>query len=132
MIKKTITYTDYDDNERTETFMFNLSKAEVMEMEVSASGGLSKMLQRLVEEQDIPRIMIIFKELILKSYGVKSPDGKHFVKSEELSTAFCQTEAYSVFFTELMNDTNVAIAFINGIVPQKKVEEAYPLAKLNN
>lgn len=122
MIKKTITYEDFDGNERTEDFHFNLSRAEATLMETGVNGGLSKMLEKLVMEQDITRIMGVINDLILKSYGIKSGDGKHFVKSEELSTAFSQTEAYSELFMELMTDTTKIVAFIDGIVPKKKTE----------
>ena len=117
MIKKTITYTDYDGNERTEDFYFNLSKAEVTEMELSVDGGLVKTLHRIVAEQDSKRIVEMFKDLILKSYGQKSPDGKRFVKSKELIEAFSQTEAYSQLFMELATDAQASAAFVNGIVP---------------
>jgi hypothetical protein len=117
MIAKTITYTDYNDVERTEKFYFNLSKAEVMEMEMSTSGGLAEMIQRVVAAQDQPAIIKIFKDLILKAYGVKSPDGRKFIKSEELSLDFAQTEAYSQLFMELATDAEKASEFVNGIVP---------------
>ena len=76
MLKKIISYTDYNGNERTEDFYFNLSKAEIMEMEMSTSGGLSEVIQNVVKTQDVPSIIKIFKDLILKAYGEKSPDGK--------------------------------------------------------
>ena len=117
MLKKTITYTDYNDNERTEDFYFNLSKAEIMEMEMSTAGGLAEMITKMVATQDAPSIIKIFKELILKAYGEKSPDGKRFNKSEELSTAFSQTEAYSILFMELATDADAAAKFVNGIIP---------------
>lgn len=117
MLKKTITYTDYNGVERTEDFYFNLTKAEVMEMEMSTSGGLSEMINKIVATQDAPAIIKIFKDIILKSYGEKSLDGKKFVKSEELSNAFSQTEAYSMLFMELATDTEAASNFINAIVP---------------
>jgi hypothetical protein len=94
MLKKTITYVDYDGNERTEDFYFNLSKAELIEIETSNNGGLSKMIEKLVAEQDMRRIVEIFKDIILKAYGEKSLDGKRFVKSAELRDSFEQTEAY--------------------------------------
>jgi len=117
MLKKTITYTDYNGNERTEDFYFNLSKAEIMEMEMSTAGGLTEMIQKIVAAQDAPAIIKVFKELILKAYGEKSPDGKRFIKSEELSTAFSQTEAFSQLFMELATDADAAAKFVNGIVP---------------
>ena len=117
MLKKTITYNDYNGNERTEDFYFNLTKAEIMEMELGTTGGLAEMLTRIVAAQDAPAIIKIFKDIVLKAYGEKSPDGKRFVKSEELSTAFSQTEAYSQLFMELATDADEAAKFINGIVP---------------
>ena len=117
MLKKSITYTDYNGTERTEDFYFNLTKAEIMEMEMSTAGGLSEMLQNIVKAQDAPSIIKIFKELVLKAYGQKSPDGKRFIKSEELSTEFSQTEAYSQLFMELATDADAAAKFVNGIVP---------------
>lgn len=117
MLKKTITYTDYNGSERTEDFYFNLTKAEVMEMEMSTSGGLTEMINRIVAAQDAPAIIGIFKKLVLKAYGVKSPDGKRFIKSEELSTEFSQTEAYSQLFMELATNADEASKFVNGIVP---------------
>lgn len=117
MLKKTITYTDYNGSERTEDFYFNLSKAEIMEMEMGTSGGLAEMITRIVAAQDAPAIIKIFKELILKAYGEKSPDGKRFVKSEEISNAFAQTEAYSDLFMELATDADAAAKFVNGIIP---------------
>lgn len=117
MLKKTITYTDYNEITHTETYYFNLSKAECMEMEMSTSGGLTEMINKIIETQDVPAIIKIFKDLILKAYGVKSPDGKRFIKSEELSTAFAQTEAYSVLFMELATNAEEAATFVNGIMP---------------
>lgn len=124
MITKPITYVDYNGVERTENFMFNLSKAEIMEMELTTTGGLAEMIQRIVAAQDTPSIIKIFKDLILKSYGVKSPDGKHFIKSKELSTEFSQSEAYSILFMELATDADAAAAFVNGIVPSDVANQA--------
>ena len=117
MLKKTITYNDYNGNERTEDFYFNLTKAEIMEMELGTTGGLAEMLTRIVAAQDAPAIIKMFKDIVLKAYGEKSPDGKRFIKSEELSTAFSQTEAYSQLFMELATDADEAAKFVNGIVP---------------
>lgn len=108
---------DYDGNQRKEDFYFNLSKAEVTEMELSAEGGLTKSLTKIVETQDSKRIIEAFKDLILRSYGEKSPDGKRFIKTQELRDAFAQTEAYSELFMELAMDPKAASAFVNGIVP---------------
>lgn len=120
MIKITKTYTDYNGLERTEDFYFNLSEAEVMEYEMSTAGGLVEMIKNIVAAQDAPAIIKIFKELVLKSYGIKSADGRRMEKSEEISTAFSQTEAYSMIFMELATDAEKAAEFVNGIIPNKK------------
>lgn len=117
MLKKTITYVDYNEVERTEDFYFNLTKAEIMEMELSTTGGLSEMITRIVNAKDAPAIIKIFKDLILKAYGEKSADGKRFVKSQEISEAFAQTEAYSILFMELSTNADAAAKFVNAIVP---------------
>lgn len=117
MLKKTVTYTDYNGTERTEDFYFNLSKAEVIEMETTTAGGYANMLENIIKAQDLPSIVSIFKELVLKAYGQKSPDGKRFIKSEELSTEFSQTEAYTNIFMELAMDADAASKFANGIIP---------------
>lgn len=117
MLKKAITYTDYNGVERKEDFYFNLSKAEVMEMELGTEGGLSGMIQKIVAAQDIPSIAKIFKDLILKAYGEKSADGKRFIKNPELSEAFSQTEAYSELFMGLATNPEEAATFVNGIMP---------------
>ena len=123
MLKKTITYTDYNGVERKEDFYFNLSKAEVMEMELSTTGGLAEMIKRIVAAQDQPAIIKVFKDLILKAYGEKSRDGKRFIKSPELSDAFAQTEAYSILFMELATNDEAAAKFINGIVPADMAQQ---------
>lgn len=121
MLKKTITYEDYNGVERTEDFYFNLSKAEIMEMEMSINGGLTAMINQVVATQDSPTIIKIFKDLILKAYGEKSLDGKRFLKVDNdgtpLSVAFSQTEAYSILFMELATDSDAAAKFVNGIIP---------------
>lgn len=124
MLKKTITYTDYEGEQRTEDFYFNLSRAELVEMEMGTTGGLTKFIQRIIDAKDTKEIIAIFKELILKAYGEKSPDGRRFVKSKELSEGFAQTEAYSDLFMELSSNDESAVAFFNGIIPQGVVEVA--------
>lgn len=118
MLKKTITYVDYDGNERSEEFMFNLTHAEITQMEFGTIGGLSNLLKKIVAEQDLKRIMEYFRTLILSAYGEKSLDGKHFHKSEEISKNFENTEAYSVLFMEIVRDSKSAADFVNGIVPK--------------
>lgn len=134
MIKKSITYTNYNDgSELTEDFFFNLSKAEIMEMEMSTSGGLAERIQRITAAQDAPEIIKIFKELILKAYGEKSGDGKRFMKEDEngrpLSDKFKETEAYSILFMELATDADKASEFVNGIIPADMTKEVAKAAK---
>lgn len=117
MLKKTITFTDYDGNERTEHFWFNLSKAEIMEMELLTEGGMEQMIQNVIDAQDVPTLVKLFKDLILKSYGEKSPDGRRFIKNDKLTEEFTQTEAYSQLFMELATDADAATKFVNGIIP---------------
>ena len=123
MLKKTITYTDYSGIERTEDFYFNLSKAEILEMQLSVNGGFAEMLQKIIKAKDFPTLVKTFKELILVSYGEKSEDGRRFVKSKEISDAFAQTEAYSILFMELSNDDKAASEFVNGILPADLVSQ---------
>lgn len=123
MLKKTITYTDYNGNSRTEDFYFNLNDAELAEMVVSVDGGLTAMIQRIVAAQDGKQIIATFKDIVLRAYGEKSPDGRRFIKSQELQDAFSQTEAYVKLFMELSTDHDAAAVFINGIIPHPKSGE---------
>ena len=123
MLKKTITYTDYNGVERTEDHYFNLTKAEVLEMEMGTTGGLAEWIKKVVAAQDQPAVIKLFKDLILKAYGEKSADGRRFIKSEEISTAFAQTEAYSILFMELATDADAASDFVNGIIPAGLAEQ---------
>lgn len=118
MVVKKIKYTDFNGVEREEEFMFNLTEAEITEMELTTDGGLSDSIKKIISAQDTPQIIETFKMLLLKSYGQKSADGRRFIKSEELSKEFTQTNAYSQLFMELAYDDNAAIAFINGIIPE--------------
>lgn len=117
MLKKTIKYVDFNGVERTEDFYFNLTKAEIAEMEMSRNGGLAKAIENIVQAQDVPRIIEIFKTLIQKSYGVKSPDGRRFIKNTEVLNDFIETDAYSILFMELSTNVDSASAFINNIIP---------------
>jgi len=131
MLKKTIKYVDYNGVEREEDFYFDLSKAEITEMELSQDGGMSNLIQKIVNTKDMPSLIKIFKQLILKSYGEKSADGRRFIKSEQLSTEFTQTPAYSELFMELATDEKAAADFINAIVPQEVSEKSKELAAKN-
>ena len=124
MLKKTITYTDYNGVERTEDFMFNLTKAEILEMQLTKDGGMDAAINKIVDAKDAPEIMKVFKDLILKAYGIVSDDGRRFIKSKEISDSFAQTEAFSMLFMELATDTDAASAFVNGIVPAADTKPA--------
>ena len=124
MLKLTETYMDFNGTERTEEFHFNLTKAEIMEMEMGTSGGMAEMIQRIVAAQDAPAIIKIFKDLVLKAYGQKSPDGRRFIKNQELREEFAQTEAYSQIFMRLATDPDEAAKFVNGIMPQDLVQQS--------
>lgn len=124
MFTKTITYIDYDGNKRTEDFLFNLSKAEIIRMEFSETGGMEKMINKIIAEQDNKKLMNLFENIILEAYGEKSADGKRFIKSEELSTNFKQTEAYSELLVELLSNEAAATEFINKIIPAVSGEQA--------
>lgn len=118
MLKKTVTYNDFNGVERTEDFYFNLTEAELVEMETDVDGGYAEMLQTVVKAKDVRTLIKTFKDLVLKAYGVKSPDGRRFEKSEEISRAFAQTPAYSQIFMELAFNDIAASEFVNGIMPE--------------
>lgn len=124
MVVEKIKYTDFNGLEREEEFMFNLTEAEITEMELTTDGGLSDSIKKIIAAQDTPEIIKVFKMLLLKSYGEKSADGRRFVKSEKLSEEFSQTNAYSQLFMKLATDDKAAVAFINGIMPDSMQEKA--------
>ena len=135
MLKRTITYTDYNGVERTEDFYFNLTEAEVTEMEMSTEGGYAEMIQKIVKAKNQPAIIEIFKTFILKAYGEKSPDGKYFVKEDEngrsLAAKFAQTPAYSILYMELATDDKKAADFVNAVIPKPKTTSATPHPAVN-
>lgn len=122
MLKKTIIFEDYNGEQRTEDHYFNLSKAELSEMELMTEGGFSKYIDKIIKAKNIPELTSTFKDIIMKSYGVKSDDGKRFIKKKELTEEFMQTEAYSELFMELITDSKAAADFMNGIIP--KIEKS--------
>lgn len=124
-----MTYTDYNGQTRTEDFYFNLTKAELIEMGLSENGGLDALIDKIISEKNQKEIIKLFKEIILKAYGEKSLDGKHFVKSEEISTAFSQTEAFSDLFMELAFDAKAGADFINALVPANIAQDIAKYAK---
>lgn len=117
MYKKTLTYTDYNGESRTEDFYFNLNKAEIIDMQLSINGGFDAYIKKITSEQDTSKLIKLFKDLILRSYGEKSLDGKRFIKDMEKTVEFTQTEAFSELYVKLATDTNEAVAFIKGIFP---------------
>lgn len=125
MLKKTITYTDYNGEKRTEDFYFNLSKAEISEMSMSINGGLPNYLLEILQKKDSSETIKWFKDFILKAYGEKSLDGKYFKKSKEISDNFACTEAYSELFMELLAPGNEeeAAKFFNGVMPELTEKE---------
>lgn len=117
MLKKSISYEDFNGNKLTEDFYFNLTKAEIAEMELEVPGGLTATLEKITKAQDTPTLIKIFKDLILRSYGVKSDDGKRFIKNPTMREEFEQHAAFSVLFMELATNADAAAEFVNGIVP---------------
>lgn len=123
MLKKTLTYEDFDGNQRTEDFYFNLTKAEIMEMELSATGGLEATINKIISAQEGKEIMDLFKSIVIKAYGEKSLDGKTFDKSEEAKNRFINSQAYSDIFMELATNADEATKFFNGIIPKDLAAE---------
>lgn len=117
MLKKTIEYVDYDGVQRKEDFYFNLTEAELAEMELTTEGGMENMINKIIAAQDNAKLIALFKELIRKAYGEKSDDGRRFIKNEGVFAEFSQTEAYSKLFMELATDEKAASDFVNGILP---------------
>lgn len=130
MLVKRISYTDYNGNLRSEDFYFNLNKGEIFNLQFGTEGGLDKAIEKIIQTEDTPKIVKIFQDIILNAYGVKSDDGRRFIKSEELSTEFKQTEAYSELLMELVSDEKKAADFINALMPKDLAEEAKKQQKL--
>jgi hypothetical protein len=123
VLKKTITYIDFNEEEVTEEFFFHLSKAELIELEMSHQGGLTEALKKIIVAEDGKAIIAEFKNIILGAYGQKSADGRRFIKNQTLRDEFESSEAYSTLFMELVTETEKAIEFINGIIPAGMAEE---------
>ena len=124
MYKKLIVYKDYNGNERKEFFYFNLTKVELSKWEVETSGGMREVLENIIKTQDRKGLVELFDDVIRRSYGEKSSDGKYFMKSEEILQRFISTEAYTTLFMELASNDTAASEFINGIMPPELLEEA--------
>lgn len=124
MLTKTLTYKDYDNEERTETFYFNISKAELTQMNMSTAGGMTRRLERIVGTKDNPSLIRQFTEIFDMSYGVKSDDGRKFMKSPEILADFKATAAYSILFMELLGTDDAASEFVKAVLPSDLVAEA--------
>ena len=122
MLKKTLTYKDFDGQVRTEDFYFNLTEAELTELENSLNGGLSQLLDKISKEKDQKQLIRYFKEIVLLSYGEKSLDGRMFVKNDKIREGFASTMAYSDLFMELVTNADKAVAFVRGIMPQERIK----------
>lgn len=132
MLKRDITYTDFEDKEHTETFYFNISKPELIELEVEVEGGLGDFLAKIIKEMNGKELIKYFKQIVLMAYGVKSDDGKRFIKSDQLREEFSQTAAYNALFMELATDDGAAADFLRGVLPRDMVNDidAVPTAPL--
>lgn len=123
MLKKTITYVDYDGVERTEDFWFNLTKAELAILNLSESGGIQKKFEKISQTQDTPAVVKVFQDIVKLAYGEKSPDGRRFIKDPKLFEEFSQTEAYSQLIIEMLSDPQAAADFAAGIIPRDLADE---------
>lgn len=130
MLKKTIKYEDLDGNPIVEDFYFNLNKAEIAELELSHLGGLKEYVTNIVKSKDGAAIIAAFKMLIARSYGQRSEDNKHFIKSEKLSLSFINSEAYSELFMELVTNSEAAADFIRGVIPASLREKIDTVQKI--
>jgi len=117
MYVKEMEYTDFNGVTRKEKFYFNLTKAEILDLELGKAGGLTEYIRKIIEAQDTPTIMSLFKSLLLKSYGVKSDDGRRFIKNDQVREEFEQTQAFSDLYMLLALNDEEASKFVNAIVP---------------
>lgn len=134
MQKETITYVDYNGNTRTEDFMFNLTEQELVDMQLTTAGGYAETVKAIIDAKDQPALIAIFKELLLKSYGKKTPDGRRFDKSKEIVDDFVHCPAYSILYMRLVTDDQYAAKFIAGLIPAdlaEKVKQQNPQLRLN-
>ena len=118
MIKKTVTYKDLNGTERTESFYFHYYESEILEMELSVDGGFAERIQRIIEAKDQPTLIRVIKKFVLDAYGVKSDDGKQFIKNDAVRDSFKQCPAFSKIFMDLVLDDKLASEFVNGVVPE--------------
>lgn len=129
MIKKTITYNDFNGSERTETFYFHYSQAEILEMELSVDGGFGERIQRIIDAKDQPSLIRVIKKFVLDAYGVKSDDGKRFIKNDDVRAAFEECPAFSIIFMEMVTNDVAAAEFVKGVVPADFAKNAGAVSK---
>lgn len=123
MLKREIKYTDFNDEKVTDVFYFNISKTELIELEVEYEGGMQRMIEKIIESKDNKAIIEQFKKLILLAYGEKSEDGKRFIKSDKLREEFSQTAAYQELFMEIALDAKAGADFVIGVMPKDMAAE---------
>ena len=131
MIKKTVTYKDYNDVQRTETFYFHFNEAEILDMEMSVEGGFAERVQRIVDAKEQSALLKVIKNFVLDAYGMKSEDGKRFIKNDEVKSAFVECPAYSMIFMELVTNDELAAEFVNGVVPESMKDRLKAIATKN-
>lgn len=127
MLKRNITYEDFNGERVTETFYFNFTKTEIVELELGYEGGMEAALQRIIKAENLKALVEEFKKIVLMAYGERSEDGKRFIKNDDIREAFSQTAAYDALFMELATDEDAAATFIKGVVPADLTRE---LAKI--
>lgn len=123
MHKITMTYEDFNGESVTEDLYFNLSKAELLEMNFNARGGLVNYIEAIMNARDTQEIAEFFKLILVKSYGEKTPDGKHFMKTPEIAQKFQCSVPYSELYVKLSTDAAAASEFINSIIPKSLLDD---------
>lgn len=129
MLRKEVEYKDFDGNDRKDVLWFHLNEVEITEMDLETSGGLVKYMESIIDTNDVNQLIAIFKDLLIRSYGERSMDGKHFYKDDKIRNEFVSSAAYPVLYMEMVSDADKAVEFINGIVPSNIREQ---MAKIEN
>ena len=131
MIKETLTYVDYNGVERTEDFYFHLSKAEILDIETTMpNGSIEEWANSIFATREYDKLWKLFSNLVKQSYGIKSADGRRFMKSEEISKEFSETEAYPVLIEKFLTEPDFASNFFNSLVTNVEKTSAAPAIKL--
>lgn len=129
MLRKEVEYKDFDGNDRKDVLWFHLNEVEITEMDLETSGGLVKYMESIIDKNDVNQLITIFKDLLIRSYGERSMDGKHFYKDDKIRNEFVSSAAYPVLYMEMVSDADKAVEFINGIVPSNIREQ---MTKIEN